>query len=116
MYPPAAPVPTITAAFALATTSGPTPSSSYAAKTGELIWGFQLVHHDLWDFDSAARPLVATLHLDGKEVPVVIQGNKSGLLYVLNRDTGKRVGKRKGKSQQLWRGSRLGESRASRMH
>ena len=60
-------------------------------KTGELIWGFQLVHHDLWDFDSASPPLVATLHLNGKDAPVVIQGNKSGLLYVLNRDTGKPV-------------------------
>jgi len=60
-------------------------------KTGELVWGFQLVHHDLWDFDSASPPLLTSLHLDGKDVPVVIQGNKSGLLYVLNRDTGKPV-------------------------
>ena len=44
-------------------------------KTGEFVWGFQLVHHDLWDFDSAAPPLLATLHLEGKDVPVVIQGN-----------------------------------------
>src|SRR5207245_8115974 len=60
-------------------------------KTGQLVWGFQLVHHDLGDFDSASSPLLATLRLDGKDVPVVIQGNKSGLLYVLNRDTGKPV-------------------------
>lgn len=61
------------------------------AKTGEVAWGFQLVHHDLWDFDSASPPLLTTLRHDGKDVPVVIQGNKSGLLYVLNRDTGKPV-------------------------
>ena len=60
-------------------------------KTGEFVWGFQLVHHDLWDFDSASQPLLATLQVDGKDVPVVIQGNKSGLLYVLHRDTGKPV-------------------------
>ena len=60
-------------------------------KTGEFVWGFQLVHHDLWDFDTAAPPLLTTLHLDGKDVPVVIQGNKSGLLYALNRDTGRPV-------------------------
>jgi len=60
-------------------------------KTGAFVWGFQLVHHDLWDFDSAAPPLLTTLHLDGNDVPVVIQGNKSGLLYVLHRDTGKPV-------------------------
>lgn len=58
-------------------------------KSGQLVWGFQLVHHDLWDFDSASPPVLATLRQDGKDVPVVIQGNKSGLLYVLNRDTGK---------------------------
>jgi quinoprotein glucose dehydrogenase len=57
-------------------------------KTGEFVWGFQLVHHDLWDFDSGSPPLLATLQRDGKAVPVVIQGNKTGFLYVLNRDTG----------------------------
>jgi quinoprotein glucose dehydrogenase len=58
------------------------------AKTGETAWGFQLVHHDLWDYDSASPPLLATIKHDGKDVPVVIQGNKTGFLYVLNRDTG----------------------------
>jgi quinoprotein glucose dehydrogenase len=57
-------------------------------KTGEFVWGFQLVHHDLWDYDTASPPLLATLVSAGKRVPVVIQGNKTGLLYVLNRDTG----------------------------
>jgi quinoprotein glucose dehydrogenase len=58
------------------------------AKTGEMAWGFQLVHHDLWDYDTASPPLLATVKHDGKDVPVVIQGNKTGFLYVLNRDTG----------------------------
>lgn len=58
------------------------------ATTGKIAWGFQLVHHDLWDYDSAAPPLLATLPHNGKRVPVVIQGNKTGFLYVLNRDTG----------------------------
>lgn len=58
------------------------------AKSGEFAWGFQLVHHDLWDYDSASPPLLATIQHDGKSVPVVIQGNKTGFLYVLNRDTG----------------------------
>jgi quinoprotein glucose dehydrogenase len=61
------------------------------AKTGTIAWGFQLVHHDLWDYDSAPPPLLATLRRDAHDVPVVIQGNKTGLLYVLNRDTGKPV-------------------------
>jgi quinoprotein glucose dehydrogenase len=61
------------------------------AKTGEIAWGFQLVHHDLWDYDTASPPLLTTLRHGGEDVPVVIQGNKTGLLYVLNRDTGKPV-------------------------
>jgi quinoprotein glucose dehydrogenase len=58
------------------------------ANSGELAWGFQLVHHDLWDYDTASPPLLATVKHDGKDVAVVIQGNKTGMLYVLNRDTG----------------------------
>ena len=58
------------------------------AKTGEMAWGFQLVHHDLWDYDTAAPPLLATLEHNGQKLPVVIQGNKTGFLYVLNRETG----------------------------
>ncbi len=61
------------------------------ARSGKLAWGFQLVHHDLWDYDTAAPPLLATLPHEGKNVPVVIQGNKTGFLYVLDRDTGKPV-------------------------
>ena len=61
------------------------------AKTGEFVWGFQLVHHDVWDFDSASPPLLTTIRHGGQDVPVVIQGNKSGLLYVLSRDNGKPV-------------------------
>ncbi len=58
------------------------------AKTGEVAWGFQLVHHDLWDYDTASPPLLTTIRHNGQDVPVVIQGNKTGFLYVLNRDTG----------------------------
>jgi quinoprotein glucose dehydrogenase len=58
------------------------------ATTGELAWGFQLVHHDLWDYDSASSPLLATLTRDGRTVPIVVQGNKTGFLYVLNRENG----------------------------
>jgi quinoprotein glucose dehydrogenase len=51
------------------------------ARTGTVAWGFQLVHHDLWDYDSAPAPLLATLHHEGQSVPVVIQGNKTGSLF-----------------------------------
>ena len=62
-----------------------------SAKSGELVWGFQLVHHDLWDYDTAAQPVLGMLRHDDIETPVVIQGNKTGNLFVLNRDTGKPV-------------------------
>jgi quinoprotein glucose dehydrogenase len=58
------------------------------ASTGELVWGFQLVHHNLWDYDTAAPPLLASLEEEAKKIPVVIQGNKSGFVYVLDRHTG----------------------------
>jgi quinoprotein glucose dehydrogenase len=61
------------------------------AGSGELAWGFQLVHHDLWDYDVASPPILTTLKHGAADVPVVIVGNKSGYLYVLNRDTGKPV-------------------------
>jgi len=59
-----------------------------SAKTGELVWGFQLVHHDLWDYDTAAQPVLGTLRRNGIEMPVVIQGNKTGSLFVLHRESG----------------------------
>ena len=62
-----------------------------SAKTGALIWGFQLVHHDLGDYDTAAQPVLGTLRRNGAETPVVIQGNKTGNLFVLNRETGEPV-------------------------
>jgi quinoprotein glucose dehydrogenase len=61
------------------------------SKTGKLRWGFQLVHHDLWDYDTASPPLLTTLPHDGKPVPVVIQGNKTGFLYTLERGSGRPV-------------------------
>ena len=59
-----------------------------SATTGERVWSFQLVHHDLWDYDTASQPIVATMRRDGAETPVVIQGNKTGNVFVLGRDTG----------------------------
>jgi quinoprotein glucose dehydrogenase len=60
-------------------------------KTGDLVWGFQLVHHDLWDYDTAAAPLLTSLTLGGQRRPVLVAGNKSGMLYVLDPSTGKPV-------------------------
>ncbi len=56
------------------------------ASTGEFVWGFQVVHHDVWDYDLAAQP---TLFLWRGTVPAVVQATKMGHLFVLNRETGK---------------------------
>ncbi|MGH9482068.1 MAG: pyrroloquinoline quinone-dependent dehydrogenase [Terriglobales bacterium] len=56
------------------------------ASTGAKVWAFQLTHHDLWDFDVAAQPLLFTWK-DG--TPAIAVTNKSGNLFVLNRLTGK---------------------------
>jgi quinoprotein glucose dehydrogenase len=58
------------------------------SQTGQVVWGFQLVHHDLWDYDTASPPLLATITLNSQSIPVVIQTNKTGFVYVLHRDTG----------------------------
>ena len=58
------------------------------AETGERKWHFQTVHHDLWDRDLPASPILGTVTHDGKKIDAVIQTTKSGFVYVLNRDTG----------------------------
>ena len=60
-------------------------------KTGKLRWGFQLVHHDLWDYDTAAAPMLTSFKLKGRNVPAVIAGNKTGMVFVLDPATGKPV-------------------------
>jgi quinoprotein glucose dehydrogenase len=70
-------------------------SNSYAnsvvalrASTGKVVWHFQVVHHDLWDYDVAAQPLLLTLRREGKSVPAVAVATKMGRVFLLDRDTG----------------------------
>lgn len=58
------------------------------ASTGRVVWSFQTVHHDLWDYDNASPPALVTLTGSGAPIPAVIQANKNGMFYVLNRETG----------------------------
>ncbi len=58
------------------------------AHTGERLWHQQLVHHDLWDLDNPAPPTLLTVQYQGKELDVVAQGTKMGLLFVFDRVTG----------------------------
>lgn len=58
------------------------------ADTGERVWHFQAVHHDLWDYDLPAPPVLSRLKRDGKTIDAVVQPTKMGHLFVLNRETG----------------------------
>jgi quinoprotein glucose dehydrogenase len=55
------------------------------ATTGRRVWGFQVVHHDLWDYDVAAEPLLFTWR---NNIPAVAITTKQGMIFVLNRLTG----------------------------
>jgi glucose dehydrogenase len=58
------------------------------ARTGQLIWHYQLVRHDLWDYDTASPPSLGTLRVSGKRIDAVIQPSKTGNLFVFDRSTG----------------------------
>ncbi len=58
------------------------------ANTGERLWHYQLVHHDLWDMDNPTPPTLLTVEHDGEKVDVVVQGTKMGVLFVFDRVTG----------------------------
>ena len=58
------------------------------AATGAVVWHFQTVHHDLWDYDNASPPALTTARVGGRDVDVVVQATKTGMLYVLDRATG----------------------------
>jgi quinoprotein glucose dehydrogenase len=58
------------------------------AETGEVVWDFQVVHHDLWDYDVPAQPSLVTVTRDGRAIPAVAVATKMGHLFILRRDTG----------------------------
>ena len=61
------------------------------ARTGKRLWHFQMIHHDLWDYDETAAPQFATIKQNGKNVDIVAQAGKDGFLYVFDRVTGKPI-------------------------
>jgi quinoprotein glucose dehydrogenase len=58
------------------------------ARSGKLLWHFQTIHHDLWDYDLPTAPKLLTVQHDGLPVPIVAQPSKQGFVYVFNRVTG----------------------------
>ena len=61
------------------------------AATGKLIWHFQTLHHDLWDYDLPTAPNLVTIKKDGKTIDAVAQVSKQGLVFLFERETGKPV-------------------------
>jgi len=61
------------------------------AVSGEMVWYQQLIHHDVWDYDLSAQPTLVDLEHDGKTIPAVLQGTKTGLIFSFNRETGEPI-------------------------
>lgn len=59
------------------------------ARTGSLIWYYQMVHHDIWDYDNASAPKLLTVWHDGRRVDAVAEAGKTGFVWVFDRVTGK---------------------------
>jgi quinoprotein glucose dehydrogenase len=61
------------------------------AATGKYLWHFQVVHHDVWDYDTEDPPVLMDVHKDGKTIPAVLSVNKNALAFILDRVTGKPI-------------------------
>ena len=60
-------------------------------ETGERKWHFQLVHHDIWNYDTSAAPILMDVTVDGERIPGVFQATKQAFLYAFNRETGEPI-------------------------
>ena len=60
-------------------------------ENGRLEWYYQLVHHDVWDYDNGLQPILFDMEVDGQPVRALAQANKNGWLYILDRVTGEPV-------------------------
>ena len=61
------------------------------ALTGKLKWYFQAVHHDTWDYDFEAAPVLMEISRNGKSIPALAEVSKQGLVYILDRRDGKPI-------------------------
>ncbi len=60
-------------------------------KTGKLKWYYQIVHHELWDYNLPPSPTLIDIKKDGKTIPALVQVGKTAYMYILNRVTGKPI-------------------------
>ena len=61
------------------------------AATGERVWHFQMVHHDVWEYDTVGPPVLGDITVDGRRIRAVMQPSKTAFLYVFDRATGEPV-------------------------
>jgi quinoprotein glucose dehydrogenase len=61
------------------------------ARTGKRLWHFQAIHHDIWDHDLPAQPVLFDVKRGGKTIPAVAAISKAGLLFILDRTNGKPI-------------------------
>ena len=61
------------------------------AKTGKRVWHFQTVHHNLWEWENVGPAMLGDITVDGRRIKAVMQPNKNGFLFVLDRTNGKPV-------------------------
>ncbi|MBD3649243.1 MAG: pyrroloquinoline quinone-dependent dehydrogenase, partial [Pseudomonadales bacterium] len=61
------------------------------ARSGAVVWHRQLIHHNVWDYDVASQPTLVDLEHDGKVIPALIQGTKTGMIFSFNRETGEPI-------------------------
>ena len=60
-------------------------------RTGERRWHFQMIHHDIWDWDNPVAPILVDVTVDGEEIPAVIQTTKQTFVYAFDRRTGEPI-------------------------
>lgn len=61
------------------------------ARTGRRLWHYQIIHHDLWDYDLPQAPKLLTIRQSGRAIDVVAQATKHGFLFVFERETGRPI-------------------------
>ena len=60
-------------------------------KTGKRVWHYQLIHHDIWNYDTSTVPVLLDVTIDGVETPIVVQTTKQNFAYTFNRETGEPI-------------------------
>jgi len=60
-------------------------------KTGKRAWHYQLVHHDIWNYDTPTAPILMDVTVDGKDIPIVAQATKQSMVFTFDRRTGEPV-------------------------